>query len=153
MTPNNSSELFWSMVDIRSDDECWVWTGTRTNKGYGRTFWQGSNRGTHRIAYTLTYGEIGHGLNVLHKCDNPPCCNPNHLFSGTQHENNTDKKNKGRASRLIGERNPKARLTWEQVREIRRLHSEGMAQNALAKKFEINTMSICSIVNHKQWKE
>ena len=153
MTANNSVELFWAMVDRRAPDECWVWTGYCTIKGYGRTFWEGRNRGTHRIAYSLVYGQIGDGMNVLHRCDNPPCCNPSHLFTGTQLENNVDKKIKGRSYRPTAERNPKAKLTWEDVREIRRLYQIGTPRIELARMYGITTVSIGDIVNYNHWKE
>ena len=82
---------FWSKVDIKEKDDCWIWTAGTVKGGYGLFGCQ-----AHRIAYTLSVGPIPEGLEVLHKCDNPPCCNPNHLFTGTQQDNIKDMDSKGR---------------------------------------------------------
>ena len=93
--------LFWSCVDRREADACWSWTGTRGRHGYGRFFTRKrfdvrAKGAAHRIAYELTHGPIAPGLYVCHRCDNPPCCNPAHLFLGTHAENMRDKLEKGR---------------------------------------------------------
>jgi HNH endonuclease len=153
MRDNTSPELFWPQVNSCGSDACWEWTGYCDRKGYGKTFWGGRKQRAHRVAYELTYGPIPEGLNILHKCDNPPCCNPTHLIVGTQHENNTDKKTKGRQFHPLGERNPKVKLSWEKVREIRKMYSEGVPQYLLAEQFSVTRASIYDIVNHKHWKE
>lgn len=87
---------FWNHVDKKGENECWPWLGS-TASGYGQ-FNLGSNifdRG-HRLAWKYTNGEIPDGLYVLHKCDNRRCCNPNHLFLGTQKDNIQDAIRKGR---------------------------------------------------------
>lgn len=95
-------ERFWSKVLIKGPDECWPWlNGTDTN-GYGRA-WDGrvrKVRPSHVVAYELAWEEsIGEGLNGLHECDNPPCCNPAHIFPGTQRENMNDMYSKGRGQK------------------------------------------------------
>jgi hypothetical protein len=92
---------FWSFVDRRSADACWHWTGRKTTRGYGQIQGEGSWTGAHRRAYSLTKGEIPDGHYVCHTCDNPPCCNPAHLFIGTPQDNVDDMIAKGRA-RLVG---------------------------------------------------
>jgi hypothetical protein len=77
-------------------DDCIEWKGARTRDGYGEKWWKGGKKRTHRIAYEWAYGPIPEGLCVLHKCDNPPCCNPSHLFLGTNHDNQQDSLRKGR---------------------------------------------------------
>jgi hypothetical protein len=90
-------ELFWSRVQRGGKDECWPWIGGCTDKnGYGQMRFRGKNELTHRIAYILTHGSIPDGLFACHHCDNPPCCNPHHLFEGTALDNMRDAISKGR---------------------------------------------------------
>lgn len=97
---------FWQKVDRRGDDECWHWTASRDPDGYGRFQYPTENGQrhirAHRWAYLMLVGPIGDGLVVCHRCDNPPCVNPAHLFLGTQLDNNADKVAKGRHARVWG---------------------------------------------------
>lgn len=91
-------DRFWEKVDRRGPDECWEWQGARNSKGYGEL---GRAKGkkneyAHRLAYRIHYGSISEGMFVLHRCDNPPCCNPRHLFEGTPQDNTDDMIAKGR---------------------------------------------------------
>lgn len=90
-------QRFWDKVDRRGPQDCWEWTAAKDARGYGRV---GSKRPrtelAHRVAYRLTKGEIPSGMLVCHSCDNPPCCNPEHLFVGTDADNNKDMHTKGR---------------------------------------------------------
>lgn len=93
---NAQERKFWGYVDICSDTAaCWPWT-RGTTKGYGRVKFNGRAVQTHRLAYSLFYGSIPNDLCVCHACDNPTCCNPFHLWVGTQTANNNDKILKGR---------------------------------------------------------
>src|SRR6185503_17639450 len=93
------SERFWSGVMIRSKNECWPWSRSCHRKGYGQFAIGRKKIETHRVAWILSNGKIEGELCVLHKCDNPPCCNPSHLFLGTLADNNKDMMEKGRQAR------------------------------------------------------
>lgn len=84
-------EKFWCRVSIKSPEDCWPWKGWANSKGYGQFFFAGKGIKAHRAAYILTFGDVGE-LYVLHKCDTPVCCNPNHLYAGTNQDNMNDRK-------------------------------------------------------------
>lgn len=95
---------FWERVAIISPDSCWVWNGPRDKDGYGTTSWRGKTARAHRVAYEIANNDRPE-LNVCHTCDNPPCCNPNHLFKGTQADNRKDCVEKGRQAKGATHRN------------------------------------------------
>lgn len=101
--PPLSDRLWAKVAKPNGEDGCWPWTGTILNTGYGRIMSEGRPRSTHRVAWELANGPIPEGLWVLHRCDNPPCCNPAHLFLGTCTDNNRDAAAKGRTA--LGDRN------------------------------------------------
>ncbi len=113
----------WSRVARGKPGACWVWSGARDPFGYGRIGLTGSRRSTltHRAAWMVAYGDIPDGQCVCHRCDNPPCCNPGHLFLGSRDDNNKDAKAKGRmrGPYLKGERHGRHLLTDEAVLAIR----------------------------------
>ena len=121
---------FWSYVDKSGGpDACWPWLKSKYGDGYGRFKHAGEDASSHRVAWELVHGPIPRGHDVLHHCDNPPCCNAfsdRHLFTGTQADNMRDmiEKGRGRGNRfdgsLRGELNGRAKLTDELVRRIRR---------------------------------
>jgi HNH endonuclease len=98
--PRTLAERFWAKVDRSAGpDGCWPWTGARFWFGHGAIKIDGRPWGAHRIAWELTNGPIPDGLQANHRCDNPPCCNPAHLFLGTQLDNVRDMDAKGRRAR------------------------------------------------------
>jgi len=119
---------FWSHV--RKQDGCWLWEGGCDKHGYGRQ----CHTLTNRLAWIFTFGDPG-DLFVLHKCDNPPCCNPAHLFLGTQADNMADMNSKGRRRNraLLGEANPQAVMTEELVKKIRGLYGPPRGQGVKMK--------------------
>lgn len=98
MFDKNFEERFWSKAERKDKDSCWNWKAYKNRDGYGNFSIDGSRRwNAHRISYAITNGEIPKGMSVCHKCDNPSCVNPNHLFLATHKENMRDKSEKGRA--------------------------------------------------------
>ena len=105
----------------------------------------------HRFAWSLTFGKIPGGMYICHRCDNPPCVNPAHLFLGTPADNNKDKVRKGRQA--CGERASGARLTATQVETIRvRYASEGISQKALAGEYGVSVGCIQGVIDGKSWR-
>lgn len=128
-------ERFWSRVDKSGGpDACWPYMGARESNGYGYPTWgeKGRHALGHRLAWQLTNGEIPPRRLVCHTCDNPPCCNPAHLFLGTGSSNALDKVAKGRHPKTA-----KQKMNPEKVRELRRLRDEGWTFEALGKRYGI----------------
>lgn len=124
-------------------DACWPWAGPVDRDGYGiLTSDGGQQLRAHRIAYESVHGHIPPGLQVLHWCDNPPCCNPAHLRPGTADDNNKDKARKGRA---------KSTLNAEQVREIRKRLAAGETQTAIAADYGVTAVCVFYIHHRKSW--
>lgn len=148
------SDRFWSKVDRSCATGCWPWTAgvRRKDEGYG-AFWMGrKHRPAHRVAWELTFGGITDPeMVVCHRCDNPPCCNPSHLFLGTQLQNNDDKVAKRRHP--VGERHHNALLTTAEVLEIRAAPKFRGYRVSLAAKFGVRPELITEIRAMKSWKE
>jgi hypothetical protein len=187
---------------VAKSDHCWEWTGKKNNKGYGMIRTTGNKsdsfRLAHRISWFLANGDIPEGFHVLHRCDNPGCVNPDHLFLGTHLENMRDKLSKGRAfpdgwlenvraasekrkhpdgtweerrkafsksfvgpiqknsghfsDETAGTGNNKAKLSEQQVLEMRRLHAEaGTCYSDLAKQFGVTKGMVGHIVRRVCW--
>jgi hypothetical protein len=164
---NNSPahHRFWAQLDKDGPihpvhGQCWQWVGAihKKNKYGFIQVKKGEILLAHRYSWILHNGGIPEDLWVLHKCDNPSCVNPAHLFLGTHEDNMEDMVNKDRHAYCKGDFNPHNRLTEEQVLEIRRRHRIGMGKGdkmngstALAKEFGVHRHTILDIVSRKAW--
>jgi hypothetical protein len=131
---------------------CWIWAASTDKDGYGWFQLNGKACQAHRISYTIHNGEIPEGMCVLHRCDNPSCVNPKHLFLGTLKDNAQDRVQKGRSRDDTGELNPCAKLTENQVIEIINTPKTYGSGRKLASKFNTSPQNISDIRNHKRWK-
>jgi hypothetical protein len=151
---------FWARVDTTAGPEgCWPFKGRTEDNGYGRFWISDSPHGAHRLAWRYAHGQDPGGSYVCHRCDNPPCCNPAHLFLGSPAVNSADMATKGRtAPQARGAASPYARLTAEQVREIRRRYGaakgkggshRGPTYRDLAREFGVHWQVIGSIIRRE----
>ncbi len=152
----NEQRFRFYLPEETTHEGCWEWEGTLNHQGYG-AFWL-KHEGyipAHRYSYSyFNNTEIPKELYVCHKCDNPTCVNPNHLFLGTPKDNSCDmgrKKRNGGAT-LPGELHSQAKLTEIEVKEIRKLHKSGLRQKEIAKLFNQYPSHISRIVTRKSWK-
>jgi HNH endonuclease len=141
-------QRFWNKVDVRGEDDCWLWKGFQQRDGYG-TY---AGERAHRVAYRLTNGNPL-GLVVRHVCDTPTCCNPKHLLTGTHADNTHDRVERGRSSGPKGEMHRSAILDEAAVLEIRRLHAEGkLNKREQAERYGVTHYAIYFVVIRKTWK-
>lgn len=158
---------FWSFVS--KSEHCWTWTGgvsrRKNGTGYGVFTIDHRSIAAHRYAYEIHNGVIPTGYEVCHKCDNPPCVNPGHLFLGTRKDNQADMVRKERQAKgdrnglrihsesiIRGEKHYSAKLTEKDVLEIRSAYSKGdISQPTLARRFGVTQRTIFSIIHRKIW--
>lgn len=156
-------ERFWSRV--KKGPGCWEWTGAQFNrKWYGAFFMNGRNHSASRVSWMFHYGSIPNGLFVCHRCDNPKCVRPDHLFLGTAADNNGDMARKGRAasgkkhraslypeSIRRGEENGAAKLSPVDIIVIRQCHAKGSSTRALAAAYGVCKTTISNIISRRTW--
>jgi len=143
---------FWVKVDrsVGTSNRCWKWLGAKNSRGYGQFWVGGTSIRAHRFCWTLTFGIIPTGKLVLHACDNPLCVRPSHLFLGTDADNNHDMRLKGRAVRNSGITNSHAKLTEQEVREIRARHGT-ISSVKMAAEYGVNPTTIQRIHKGMRW--
>lgn len=143
-------QKFWSKVEILDKDSCWNWKRALSDVGYGIAYFKGNLIGAHRLAWILKKGPIPEGMMVCHRCDNKKCCNPNHHFLGSNHDNMKDLVAKGLSNK--GEKNGRAKLTRFQVCEIRKLNPMSGEYTFVARMFNVSRKTIQRIVKKTHWK-
>lgn len=147
-TPEKAAALFWSRVN-KLPSGCWEYTRARDKWGYGDVQFLGKHVQAHRLAWRLLRSEPGE-MDVLHKCNNPPCCNPDHLYLGDDFDNSRDRVEAGRQPSGVAVHSCK--LTPEQVIEIRRLKGT-TAQRIIAEKYGVSQTAIGAIFRGRSWKQ
>jgi hypothetical protein len=149
----SKAAVFWARVErSRGEEACWEWMGPRHRTlGYGFFVSAPLNVGAHRFAWALENGmPPPMGEDICHRCDNPPCVNPAHLFSGTRKQNMEDSVAKGRMHR--GERSGPSKLKTDQVLEIRRRHQVGASIQGLAREYGLSGETVHGIVHRRYWR-
>ena len=135
------SQRYIQKVSVGHPGECWGWVGSTTVFGYGQIHHEGRLQQAHRVAWTLANGPIPDGMWVLHRCDNPPCTNPDHLFLGSRKDNMMDAARKGRIA-------THAKLTPDQVHAIRSSQQRGAD---LAREYNVSPALISMIIHRQRW--
>lgn len=140
---------FWRMVKFT--DTCWMWTGYLNACGYGVVILRrGKTMLCNRASWVLCNGPIPSGKQILHRCDNPACVNPAHLFIGTHVENMQDRQDKGRTPK--GEHSGSHKLTTETVLKIREEYASGTNRCQLSRKYHTSKSNVFSIVHRLSWR-
>ena len=143
---------FWEKVNKCDPNECWEWQAALNSNGYGHfqlgTLSKPRVVRANRVAFVIAYGNTE--LNILHSCNNPACCNPLHLYAGTQNDNMKQSVKEGRSSR--GEKCNTAKLTEADIMSIRNLYSKGWLQREIAVKYKISQSQVSHICTHSNWK-
>jgi len=137
-------------IDQTNLSGCWTWTGSMAGSGYGAINYNNKKLAAHRVAYQIYKGDPG-DLFVLHKCDNPICVNPEHLFLGTNLDNAKDRQAKGRCYAAKGIKNSNAKLSVDDILKIRELATLGVSYSEIGRRFGISHNQASLIHKRKAW--
>jgi hypothetical protein len=146
---------FWSKVENSSGADCWQWLDAGRGGGYGAFGIKRNGKhitvDAHRIAWELSYGPVPEGMFVCHRCDNPGCVNPGHLFVDTHNGNMEDMVSKGRQA--SGERHGRHELTLDDIPLVRLFSAAGASQRFIAKRFNVGQTTVGNVVYGRTWRE
>jgi hypothetical protein len=145
-----SQERFFQK--IKKTEACWIWTGRKNWKGYGEVKCNNKSYKSHRLSWIIHFGCIPEKMCILHKCDNPCCVNPNHLFLGTHQDNMIDMFQKGRGNRAFGTRVTPSKLNEEKVRSLRNDFYSGMKRDDILMKYSISKRAMYLVAKRITWK-
>lgn len=144
-------ERFWSRVNVTVNIRCWQWLGRKDENGYGQVRINGKTMRAPRVAFWLRNGKWPN--NACHTCDNPVCCNPNHIFDGTRSDNMRDMVSKGRNKTRIGEQHGRSVLTDQKVLDMRSNYRDGgISLESLAKKYGCSFSTAQRVIKRHNWK-
>lgn len=138
-------------VEPEPNSGCWIWIGARHHFGHGSIRREQRSRRAHRVSWEIYRGEIAVGLCVLHKCDNPPCVNPDHLYLGTHLDNARDRESRRRRSMPRGEKHPRAKLTRDDVLDIRRRVAAGEIQRVIGQDYGLTQARVSEVALRHSW--
>ena len=150
MTPKQI-ETFWSHVTIKGVDDCWEWNGALLKKGYGQLGTAKGHFVASRIAWFLSNRKQPGRFLVCHTCDNPPCCNPRHLFLGSYQDNENDCVKKGRQYHAQGEKCGRSKLKNADITKIRQMYLMGYNMTDIGNQFEVSQTQISRIIKYQRW--
>lgn len=153
----NLEKRFWPKVKVAGQNDCWEWIASRRDKGYGQISAKLNGKSVslkaHRVSFALANGQIENDLSVCHRCDNPRCVNPKHLFSGTCKVNSQDSVKKGRASRPpehSGEHHHKNKFSEADAISIL---NDNRLRKVIAKEYGVAPCTISAIKTGRNWKK
>lgn len=139
----NCEWRFWSKVNRNDSSGCWVWTGVKDSDGYGRFRFNSKRIMAHRMSYLFTYGYLPSDARVCHTCDNTSCCNPNHLFLGSDSDNIIDC--------VVKNKHANCKLTADQISPIKNAVYNGVSVKEIALTYNVSQATIYNVLNEKTW--
>lgn len=149
MVQERDVQRFMSKVSPEPNTGCWLWTGAISSRQYGQFWVAGRTVGAHRFALSVRLGHpLPDNMDACHRCDNPPCVNPDHLFPGTAQDNMADCKRKGRIAKACGELNGRTKLTDSDVMAIRSRGTGMKTHREIAKDYGVARATVTRVLLH-----